>query len=867
MTSLYCPLTCTLLWLLSCLFLVCVEMPQSVAEGTSALPPLSRWEYCTMASENKLRSPACRYDSLLFHQSNMLMGYDICEEKFNEGVYVFEDRFDYWRNSSVPSSTLEKSAKWSSVYNGFVGDYCGAVSLKTAMIFRGEQFRYAETVDLNLISGGRVEAEMFMPPIGFDVEKPFCKTGYIGDVLVQYSIDQGGNWTTIKTYTPSRYRSYKFFHVSVPLPDRAWTNATRVRFIQPVFDMALDNWALDDVRILRYLPRHWRETDEFRANVRTAQEEIQRAQCCLDTDWCEKRLSARERQEKCQSFSWFKDERYLFRLSEIILGITAFINVMKFVYLSVYDYLVRRRYPFHDELVELWAWPWFAAIWKVIPVWYRPRAVLADDFTSKIHLSARLEEKLREEFDDEEGQGAMLRNDAEIEAEKKQYEKKIRKQKKKLEKRMQKRNFKASTIVVDEDHDYVADLERTRLQSQSGESESKEMHASGSTLRPPGSPIIPHVPHDSALSSTGLKPGQDPQLLDDLEKMKRQELSMLRVPISLEVDYTMIYRFTVAAVLAFVAVLLGQLSVQTDYVIYEPVNPFGLFGGTGDTSATESPYKIQTPSFFLVFVAAFNDFKEIYYILKEVIPCRMAWQPLVTVDLSEGVSALIIKDHVVTISSITEIIAFPPAFIYAILTCISLGVVPICLLSMLLREAVLSYGTMRYVTPLLGVWMVLRAIMGPMFLVKMGFIFEFLFETKFKVREAMGRACQDGSSWTLAVNTAFGLACVAAFLCACFNVAWIGVVFACFLGGGFLFGLCTGTIHQLPIKPWMCITSLRGGYWMRVRKEKKCPCVYWCGYCTEIHDNEEVLVLFTKDDLKLNSLINNGIQAVHGQTL
>eukprot|EP01039_Chlorochromonas_danica_P012368 gene12368-14128_t len=140
-----------------CTYNFCVEMPQSVAEGTSALPPLSRWEYCTMASENKLRSPACRYDSLLFHQSNMLMGYDICEEQFNEGVYVFEDRFDYWRNSSVPSSTLEKSAKWSTVYNGFVGDYCGAVSLQNAMIFRGEQFRYAETIDLNLISGGRVE--------------------------------------------------------------------------------------------------------------------------------------------------------------------------------------------------------------------------------------------------------------------------------------------------------------------------------------------------------------------------------------------------------------------------------------------------------------------------------------------------------------------------------------------------------------------------------------------------------------------------------------------------------------------------------------------------------------------------------------
>lgn len=843
-------------------------MPNNVATGDMAVPPLSRWEYCTLESETKLRSPACRFDSLLFHQSNTLLGYDVCEDQFSGGVYVFEDRFDYWVNSSEFASTTEKSAKWSNVYNGFSGTFCGSVSGERALIFRGEMGRYAESMDLDLRSGGRVEANMFMPPIGFDVSQPFCKTGYIGDVLLQYSTTRGSNWTTIATYSPTRYRQNKFFQIQEALPDAAWTSSTRIRFVQPVFEASLDNWALDDVRILRYLPPNWRHNHEYRANVKTAQSEIQLAQCCLDTDWCEKRFSARERVDKCQGFSWFQNERYMFRISEAILGVTAFINVIKFVYVAVFDYLVRRRYPFHDELVELWAWPWFALLWKCIPVWYRPHPVLPDEFTHKIHASARLEEKLREEFDDEEGHGAMLRTEQEVAAEKRQYEKRIRKQKKKLEKRMKTRNFKASTVVVDEDFDYLRDLERNKLPG----GDNNHGGESKDGFRPPGSPLVPSVPKDSALmhnnnnnATQSTFDKNDPQLLDDLEKMRRQELSLLRVPIALEVDYVMIRRFTVVSLVVFAGLFFAQLSVQANYVIYQPVNPFGLFAGKGETSASESPYKIQAPAIFIVFVAAYNDFKEIYHVLKEVIPARLAWQPLVTVDLSESVSAVIIKDYIVSMAHISEIVAFSPSFIYAIFMCVSFGVFPICLLSMVLRETFLSYSSMRYVTPLLGVWMALRAIMGPLFLVKMGFIFHYLFDVKFKVREAMGQAFQDTSTWTLAVNCALGLACFAALLCSFFDVAWIGVVFACFLGGGFIFGLCTGTIHQLPIKPWLSITSLRGGYWMRVKKERKCPCVYWCRYCTDIHANDEMLILFTKDDIKFNSLINNGVQAVHGQ--
>lgn len=49
--------------------------------------------------------------------------------------------------------------------------------------------RFAESKDLDVSSGGWVEAEMFLPPLGFDVANVKCKTGYIGVVNLDFSTD------------------------------------------------------------------------------------------------------------------------------------------------------------------------------------------------------------------------------------------------------------------------------------------------------------------------------------------------------------------------------------------------------------------------------------------------------------------------------------------------------------------------------------------------------------------------------------------------------------------------------------------------------------------------------------------------------
>lgn len=837
----------------------------------------------------KLQSPACVYDPLLFHQSDTLLGYDVCRKSYNQGVYIFEDTFDYWRNSSIFSSNRMKSALWDSMYNGFAGPYCGATSLKTALIFRGEDFRYAVTKDLNLSSGGKLEADMFLPPIGYDVTEPFCKTGYIGDVLAQYSTDAGTTWTTLATYSPALYRSTSFFHISLDLPDAAWTSSTRFRFTQPVFDTALDNWALDNVRVLRYLPSDWHSTQAYRAQVEVAQKDIQRAQCCLDTDWCQRRYSLRERLDKCPDFSWYDDTQYLFRLSEMIIAIVALINLLRFLYLAVFDYLVRNRYPFHDELVELSHWaPYLRLVSTWVPLAWRSTYLFEhDEFSAKIHLSARLEEELRQQFDDTEGDGAMLRREDEVAQERKAYEKRLKKQRKRLAQRMGKKNFRASTVVVEEDIEYEQDLMRHTLRQSSehkepvgsagsagqrmGMSPAAKMSLGSSSekmmsnsVKYETTPVMSFNNSNDALFDNEVPPGVGgATMLDGLEKMRRQELALLRKPVELELDWRLLRGFSVATLLIFTVLFLLTLSLTPNTTIYQPVHPFGLSSGSGEGSGvySDSPYEIVAPSFLLVFLAAYNDFKEIYHAIKEIVPARSAWLPLVTIDLTEDVSGLLIHDHFVPLKNISEIVSFQAWFVQALFCAVCFGTLPISLVSLLLRELVITYDTMRYATPMLGLWMVFRAVLGPLFLAKIAFCLEYLFAWHFKDREAMGVALQSKPTLHLAVNTGLGLAALAAFLTACVQIRFVGLVFGVFLAAGAVYGLCTGSVHALPIKPWVCITSLRAGIWMRVRKERKCPCIYWGRYCTDVHQSDEILALFTKDDLQLTSLINNGVQS------
>eukprot|EP00600_Ochromonadales_sp_CCMP1393_P011024 CAMPEP_0175003536 /NCGR_PEP_ID=MMETSP0005-20121125/4276_1 /TAXON_ID=420556 /ORGANISM="Ochromonas sp., Strain CCMP1393" /LENGTH=732 /DNA_ID=CAMNT_0016258609 /DNA_START=845 /DNA_END=3043 /DNA_ORIENTATION=+ len=727
-----------------------------------------------------------------------------------------------------------KSARWKTVHNAYTSSVCGVgqnFGGASSLTFRGEQQRYATTEDVDLSSGGRLEFEMMMPPIGFDVSNELCRTGFQGKVFVDYSTNQGVKWTEMAVYDPRFYRQTAFFPGSLEVPAGGISNSTRFRFEQRNFESARDNWALDNVRVLRYLPTDWSNSAKFTSNVAKAQATVQKAQCCLDTDWCEQRFSLEETKQCGEDFSWYGGENYLIRLSEIFLLFTCLINVLKFIYLSIQDWYMKGRIPFNDEIVEFLSLDRIdKLVKKYVPLRYRPRKIVPDEFTNNIHASARMEEALRAQFADEEGTGEMMHKKEVLEKERKEAARKVKKAKRRLQERQKQKNFKQSTVV-----EVIEDEQK--IDTKLGTLKELEQISEG------GFNFDQEADDDDSLAFA-----VNTELTTEKEKEKRQNHAMLRVPFEVEENKQWRQSFAIVSLSVFTILFLVQLSITKYYSIHEPVRPYGAVEG-----------EIRLDSVALIFAAAWCDLKEIFHTVKYIIPARDRWMPLVTLDLSDEGRALVVANFVVPIQAISEYGAFSENYIIAMVGAHALGVFPWCLFALLLREAVLEYASMRIVTPFLGSVMVARAMLGPSFVVKMVMAVHFMFACNWKNREKVGVAFQTENTKNIAYTTSFGLAILTLLICSAVAFDWLGIMFAVAVFAGAVYGAFTGCIHNLPIRPWMYITTLRGGVWMRLRKRQRCPCLYWGKYCTEMHNYEEVFVLFVSDEVKFMSMINGGM--------
>ncbi|NNC96297.1 MAG: T9SS type B sorting domain-containing protein [Chitinophagales bacterium] len=147
---------------------------------------------------------------------------------------IFEENFD--------PMTM---ANWSSVTGTPNANTCGSV-LGNALLFNNNLGREAATIDLNTIGGGKVEFWL-----KYGTQFP-CDPPEPGDeVTLQYSTNGGGSWNTIQTFlnTTGVLDTFKFFSINIPL--NAQSPNTRFRWNQALFAGTSDNWAIDEIVILR----------------------------------------------------------------------------------------------------------------------------------------------------------------------------------------------------------------------------------------------------------------------------------------------------------------------------------------------------------------------------------------------------------------------------------------------------------------------------------------------------------------------------------------------------------------------------------------------------------------------------------------
>lgn len=829
---------------------ICAEMDPAVASGEIPVTSLSDWRPCNLSSKTKINAKACIFDPQLYFATTIpvlrkdpnlpedvgVMGYDLCMEKFQNGIYIFEDMFEAWTNVSYKSNAM-KSALWRDINNGYATPYCGVgVNLggKNALVFSGDGQRFAETNDLDMTPGGWLEAELFISPVGFDITHPLCKSAYGSSIDVAYSVNGGVTWTNMAMFEAFVHRQDTFFPVKfvVEPGSPAASPKTRFRFYQSSFSAVHDQWALDNVRVLRNLPESWHSIGPFLANMRRTLDWMQRAQCCFDTDWCETRLSLEEMDQCGKLFpDWYHGRSYLIRGAELYVMIVVLFAMIKFIYISIADFIIKGSFPFQSEWEDLTK---MDRIMKYLPPRYRPKKTL-ESFVGNIHLSARLSAELVDAFKDGEGTGEAMLTKEDQEASKKREEERIRKERKLLKKRMKSKKFKGSSlgqVAVEGDGATAGNGKSRQDDDEDDEDDEEEGKAAFDPATAGG---------DSASSAENLSKGPS-----EMEKFKKQNVGMLRQPFDTRVDkrWTMFFRnYSLGLLALFTLIKIGTTSF---YEVHYPLLVFGQV--KGELSLT------SLGVFFLAFVC---DLKEIYYTIKNVIPCRDEWVPYITVDLQEDVSALFIGEHVISLKDVGEIVPFPPAFILLNALGYFIGCFPWCLFAIILRDQFLEFTSMRIVTPALALIALARVILGPSFAIKATFSFYYLFAFDTKTREKAGVACQAMKTRYSAATGAVIISVVVWFFAGIVAYESANTFFAIAIVVGLFYGAFTGCIHGLPIRPWMVLTCLRGGVWMRVKKKQRCPCIYWGAFCSDMHDAEEVFVVYSTDDVRFLSVIKS----------
>lgn len=140
----------------------------------------------------------------------------------------------------------QPGSTWTAIQGGVTSIACGSFS-GSALYFNGNGQRYAQTVGFNTTGGGRMSFRLKIA----QGNSP-CDDAEPGDdIVLEYSTNNGLNWTLIETYGENAFPGFE--PVEVTIPPSAQSANTMFRLRQLANNGAgHDNWALDDYLIARY---------------------------------------------------------------------------------------------------------------------------------------------------------------------------------------------------------------------------------------------------------------------------------------------------------------------------------------------------------------------------------------------------------------------------------------------------------------------------------------------------------------------------------------------------------------------------------------------------------------------------------------
>ena len=72
-----------------------------------------------------------------------------------------------------------------------------------------------------------------------------------------------------------------------------------------------------------------------------------------------------------------------------------------------------------------------------------------------------------------------------------------------------------------------------------------------------------------------------------------------------------------------------------------------------------------------------------------------------------------------------------------------------------------------------------------------------------------------------------------------------------------------GLYNGLGIQPNLHLTKIQDGYYIRYTRYVRCPCLFACATCTDIHERDEILFIFLDDITNFLQLIRGKAYAFH----
>ena len=253
---------------------------------------------------------------------------------------------------------------------------------------------------------------------------------------------------------------------------------------------------------------------------------------------------------------------------EFYILLVLSINLIKFIYVSVMNWYLKKTVPFMEEYNAITK---LDHLFKFLPARYRPKKDISN-LINDMHTSARLVGALRNEIGDKEEDidvdGLQLKVVEAAEA------KKRKKLKYKRKKKLGYSDEEAKIDSSDEEEEF-----------------NKKMEASEKEV----------------------------VITQDIDKLKRKNVAMLRIPFDIKVNSNFMRVFVYSSVFVFFVVFLAMASLVNTYNVSQEVISFG---------SMTSVFTITSNG--VAFFAFICDLKELYYTLKNVVPARQVYIPYLT---------------------------------------------------------------------------------------------------------------------------------------------------------------------------------------------------------------------------------------------